>query len=248
MFRVYSIIVAGLLLSHFALAAAGGVSPEEKQKQEEFRKAYGKACTDQDKAERIKALGLLEGLCHTTTVQILSTLVSTSTDQDKDVRLEAYKLLAKAPARDTFVSQTMAGLFDNLRQDDVTTRLDFGKQMATSPFKYFLVNSLANYCRAKLRYPDLITSLPVGRGNTFNNSDPNVTIRKQRAEFEEFLTIFNDVAKADLKATNKNSSQEVVNWWGQNNNKFMQADKELADKYKAEDQAKADKEKPETKK
>lgn len=213
------------LTAHWTQAA----TPEEQKKQDEFKKAFASP----DKAVKLKAIESLEG---STDPGVLNLLRAVMGDPERDVRLAAYTAISKFPARDYSVAQMLAKMFSDLKPDDVDTRCDYGRAMANCEFKTPLIEALADYA-SKRRYPDLVTVT-----GTHTATDPNVPLRKQRTEFEKVLDVFNSVAKADVKAAKKDSPLEIKKWWEQNRMKAIAADKELLDKYKAEDKVRREKE------
>jgi len=233
MFKIsHAIILAGLLLSPFVSAAtAGALSPDEKQKQEEFHKAY---ISGKEKGDRVKAFHILDGLAHKTTIAMIYSLAMS--DPDKDVRLEACQVLSKAPVRDQTASQDLANIFNALKPNDFDNRFAVAQTMTNSAFKYYLVLALVDFGSKKLQYPDL--QVVIG------GVDRNGPIRTERTNFEKFILIFNGLSGANLTASSRLSPTEVKKWWDQNSAKISQADQELLNKYKAEDKAAEGKDKP----
>jgi HEAT repeat protein len=213
-----------------AALATQAATPEEQKKQEEFKKAFASP----DKAVRIKAIESLDGSTDPAVVNLLRAVMG---DPERDVRLAAYTGISKFPAHDLSVAQLLAKMFNELKPDDLDTHCDYGKAMANCEFKAPLIEALADY-GSKRRYPDLVSTAGV-KGAT---NDPNVVFKKQRAQFEQFLEVFNSVAKADVKAAKRDAPLEIKKWWEQNRVKVMTADRELIEKYKAEDKVRREKE------
>lgn len=232
-----------VMLASTSAFCAQGVSPEEKEKQTAFRKAYATP----DPAERAKALEQLEGATHPSTSELLS--VVARTDPAKETRLAAYKVLSKMPARDAGLSQLLTALFQNIKFSETETRLDFAEQMGNSEFKYAICEALADY-GGKLRYPELWTgnrpgnNANPGLGGGAVGGDPNQGIRKQRAEFEKFVKVFQKVTGTSIAAVDKDSPQAIRTWWNENRAKVATEDRALADKFKAEDTAELNKNNP----
>jgi hypothetical protein len=212
---------------------ASNASSEELGKQADFRKAYGNI----DKAERVKAVELLEGFAHPSTLQMLSTVVNT--DRDEDVKKAAFHTLAKAPAHDPSVAQLLVNLFNQVKPNDVPLRIEYAKLMEPTAFKYPVAECLADW-GSKQRYPDRFS----GTLQSGYNVDPNIAIDKQRKEFVTFIEVFNALTQAGLKATDRNSPSELRKWWDANRIKVAQIDKELLAKFQAEDEAKRDNNNP----
>ena len=239
-------LTAGLLLVGCTWVQAANISPEEAQKQTEFKKAYGAA---RDAAEREKSLQLLEGLTHPSTVSLL--LAVLNSDQEKVVRSEAFRVLSKFPAHDMSLAQTMVNIFNAVKPSDLDTKIEYARLMGNSEFKVIILDALADF-GSKLRYPDFYNTnnsntggnTTPGVGSSTNNADPNQGIKKQRTQFEAFLNAFNSLSKAGLNAQDKSAPLEVKKWWEQNRAKMVVADKEIADKYKAADDAARDRDNP----
>ena len=201
--------------------AATPLSPEESKKQDEFKKAY----ENTGKKDRVEAVQKLDGCTHPSSVQMLQTVIAI--DTFPEVKGAAFRVLSSLPATDPSVSQMLAQLFDSLKPNDFESHLEFVPQMRNSEFKYAVFEQLCDY-GSKLRYPDLITYSQYG-------GDPNIMIRKLRAEFEKFLKAFNLVTNAGLPLQDKNTPATIRTWWTNNKEKFLAADKELLEKYRAED-------------
>ena len=225
-----------LLMGVSTLLRAEAVSPDEVKKQNEFKQAY----STPERGDRVKALEMLKGLTHLSTAEILATVASV--DQYKEVRVEAFKMLSQIPARDPSLAHAMVSAFQATKISDIEVRLEFMPFMKNSEFKYEILDTLVDF-GSKLRYPDLITAAYTG-GMGFTG-DPNVMTKKQRAQFVEFLKVFNTIASSDVKeATDKNTPLQVKKWWEPHRAKVLAADRELNDKYRAEDRAVADKNNP----
>ena len=240
--QVLSIIVAGLVLSLAGRGFAANASPEELQKQTDFKKAYASS----DKEDHLKAVALLDGATHESTRSLLATVIQV--DPYKEVQIEAYKILSQMPARDMSLSQLMVSLFNGAKLNDVDTRVGFIGAMKNSEFKYSLIEASAEFAN-RLRYPELVSNNNgynnnANRGGLLGNGDPNVAIRKLRAEFEKYLEAFNAFTKAGLKADDKNAPATLRAWVASNRNKLISTDKEALEKYRLEDKEKLDKNNP----
>jgi hypothetical protein len=225
-----------VVLASFLVVAscwAGNASPEELAKQQEFKKAYA----SQDKVERVKAVEMLEGFTHPSTLQMLTTVFSS--DRDEDVKKAAFHTIAKAPAHDPGVAQLLVNMFNQVKPNDVPLRIEYAKLMEPTAFKYPVADCLADW-GSKQRYPDRFS----GTLQSGYNVDPNIAIDKQRKDFVTFLEVFNALTQAGLKATDRNSPSELRKWWDANKMKVAQIDKELLTKYQAEDEAKRDNNNP----
>ncbi len=205
----------------FVHAAVAPLSPEESKKQEDFKKAYGST----GKKDRIEAVQHLDGCAHPTTIQMLQTVISV--DTYPEVKGAAFRILTNVPATDPGVSQMCAQIFDSLKPMDFETHMEFVPQLRNLEFKYPVFEMLCDY-GSKLRYPDLVTYSQYG-------GDPNVQIRKTRAEFDKFLKAFNLVTNAGLPLQDKNTPSTIRTWWNNNKDKILATDKELLEKYRAED-------------
>jgi hypothetical protein len=235
MFRHILLLAGSVLLAcSAAFAASNALSPEEGQKQTEFKKAYGAAA---DKDERIKAFALLEGAKHYSSWQLIATVLAVA--QEDDVKVAGFTTLSKMPARDLSLAKNLVQQFQALKFNDTATRLAYCKAMANSEFKTDVLDTMATYI-SKQRYPDLST-YQGGGGGVFGGGGSAVNtgsleqIRKIRKDFEAALAAFNAVANSDVKEANRNTPGLVMKWWQSNAQKFMVQDKALADKYKAED-------------
>jgi len=243
-------VVRWLSLAVLFIAAVGSVraenvSPEESQKQAEFKKLYATG----ERVDQVKAADALDGASHASSRQLLATVISTTTFPD--VRNAHFARLAKMPASDPNLSVVLANLFRQLKPTDIEGKTEFAKAMKPSEFKYAIYEALSEF-GSKLRYPDLYT------GNYNNNNrtgragggggmagvggDPNFTAKKQRKEFEDFLAAFSEVVPdAKLKASDRNSPVEFRKWFEEVRIKTAKKDKELTDKYTAEARETADK-------
>jgi hypothetical protein len=240
--QVLSIIVAGLVLSLAGRSYAASASPEELQKQTDFKKAYASS----DKEDHLKAVALLDGATHESTRSLLATVIQV--DPYREVQIEAYKILSQMPARDMSLAQLMVSLFNGLKLNDVDTHIGFIGAMKNSEFKYSLMETTAEYAN-RLRYPELVSNNNgynnnANKGGLLGNPDPNVAIRKLRAEFEKYLEAFNAFTKAGLKADDKNAPATLRAWVASNRNKLISTDKEALEKYRLEDKEKLDKNNP----
>lgn len=234
------------ILAMFAISwaslglGAEPLAPEELQKQNEFKKAYATL----ERLDRMKALQLLEGATHPSTWELLAAVAQT--DNYKEVRTEAFKMLSTMPARDPNLAHILATIFSSIKPNDTEIMLEFMPHLKNSEFKYEIIEAMAD-TGYKMRYPDLVSGSgyrPSGMVGGGQNGDPNVQNRKQRAAFEKFLEIFNQITKSDVKELDKNTPGQLRKWWEPRRNKMLLADKEITDKYKAEDRAKADKNNP----
>jgi hypothetical protein len=213
--------------------AAANVSPEELQKQNDFKKGM----SSPERLDHVKAVALLEGATHPSSAGLLSTVVQV--DPNKEVRLAAFKLLCQMPAKDPGMSQVLVNHFKNIKPNDTDERLEFAEQMKFSEFKYLIFETLSEW-GTKLRYPDLLTNYNNNNsGNAGANGtvggDPNFGIKKQRALFEKFAKVYNGVTGAKITATDREAPLQCRTWWAENKDRVLAADKELAEKYKAED-------------
>ena len=120
------------------LVWAGNVTPEEAAKQAEFRKTYG----SKDKADKIKAIALLDGCHHPSSLQLLVTVINA--ESDHELKIEAFKLLSSAKVRTPAHSQLLVSLFQQLKPNDVDTRIEYGRAMGNSEFKYHIIEALAD--------------------------------------------------------------------------------------------------------
>lgn len=231
-------LIAGLVFSFSMRAAFASASPEEIQKQNDFKKAYASS----DKDDHLKAVALLEGATHESTRALLATVIQV--DPYKDVQIEAYKLLSQMPARDMSLAQLMVNLFNGHKLTDAETRIAFLGAMKNSEFKYALTEAAAEFAN-RMRYPDPVSYRPdnTARGGLMS-SDPNIGIKKTRAEFEKYLAAFNAFTKATLPAEDKNAPATLKAWVAANRNKLVNADKEVLEKYRLEDKERLDKNNP----
>lgn len=220
-------------------AFAGTVSPEETAKQTEFKKAYGTQVTK----DRIAAVDLLDGLTHPSTLTLLTTVANT--DMDKDVRVAAVKKIAAVPSRTPANARMLAQMFTNARMKDPkdTTALKQGiaEAVAGSEFKYDLGAAMTDYFHRNLRYPDM--QIP---NNASAKAIANIRekVEAERKELTDFLEVYNKMFDTEYKNGDKSTPPNIRKWWEANMSKFALADKQLADKYAAEDKeaAKAAKE------
>lgn len=226
-----------LLLGLLAFAgglAAEELSPDEAKAQAEFKKAY----VGDDKTMKLKALDLLDGGVHPSTRDLLLTVVRR--EQEKELRVAALARYAKIPAGDPRPALAIVELFNAVKLNDVEGHLELAGPMKDFEFKYAVCEALAAY-GSKLRYQDLVTgyrpnnSLSPGSGGSVG--DPNVNIRKQREEFEKYVSAFNKATGAAIAAKDKESPKEFLKWWQQNMDKLAAADRELMQKYRAEELA-----------
>lgn len=217
------------LLSASTLWAAAA-SPEEVKKQGEFKKAYGSTVTK----DRLAALELLVDCNHPSTMSILST-VATS-DADKEVRIHAFRRLTRIPARNTGVAKMLTQIFSTakLKDEKETAELKqgFAEAAADIEFKFDLGNAMTEYFHRNLRYPDLVVSAQLSAKAQANAREK---IEAERKELEEFLTTYNKMFDSDVKNPDKSTPPNIRKFWEKSAGKFAKSDKELTDKYAAED-------------
>lgn len=218
-----------------ALFCAGTVhaaapSPDEVKKQGEFKKAYGSQVTK----DRLAALENLTDCTHPSTMSILSTVATT--DADKEVRIEAFKRLAEMPARNANVAKMLTQIFTTAKmkeeKDTAELKQKFAEAAARSEFKFDLGNAMTEYFHRNLRYPDLVVSAQLSAKAQANAREK---IEAERNELEEFLTVYNKLFDSDVKSPDKNTPPNIRKFWEKSSAKFAKSDKELADKYAAED-------------
>lgn len=219
--KMAQLVVAFAFFMIGCAQAATPLSPEELKKQNEFKKAYD----NPGKKDRVEAVHMLDGCTHPSTISILNTVIATETFTE--VKAAAFRQLSTIPVTDPALSQMLAQIFDSLKPNDFEAHLEFVPQMRNSEFKYALYEVMSDY-GSKLRYPDLITNSQYG-------GDPNVMIKKTRAEFDKYLKAFNAVTGAGLPLQDKNSPSTLRTWWNNNRDKILAADKELLEKYRHED-------------
>ncbi|MCY3019183.1 MAG: hypothetical protein NTW87_09175 [Planctomycetota bacterium] len=232
--RVVLVLCCWLAAGCCALSAA--VSPEETQKQNDFKKAYAAA----DKNDRKNALQLLNGLTDPSTLALLTS--ACNNDSDKDVRLEAFRVLSLVPARDTSVAQALVGIFQRI--GDFDQKLEYATHLTNSKFKAAATAAVADW-GSRLRYPDLIKPPAPPKNPPKSNAanknqppDPNVRINKEREQFTRAFGIFNTLTQANLAGPDKDSPAAIRKWWDANSAKVTAADNDVLAKCKAEDQAK----------
>jgi hypothetical protein len=222
-----------LVLSASAAVKAATVSPEELQKQNEFKKAM----SSPERIDHMKALALLEGATHPSSAELLSLVIQVN--PNKEVRLAAYKALSQMPSPDQRLATVLLNHFKNIKPNDMDERLEFAEQMKNSEFKYLIFETLSDW-GTKLRYPDLLTNYNNNNsgnagGNGTIGGDPNFGIKKQRAAFEKFAKVYNTVTGAKITATDREAPLQCRTWWAENKDKTLAADKALLEKYKAEE-------------
>lgn len=229
--RSFLVAAIGLCLLITLSSHALDLSPDEKKLQTEFDKAYRVP----DKVQRVVALSMLEGAKHPTSWQKLMGVASS--DPEPEVRLAAFTVLAKEPARDPNLERMLLSLFSGIKFNDFDMRLNYVKAMAPSQFKYELVAAVADQL-SKMRYPDVPKYIPQssGPGGSSNGNAQQIkAAQKARKEFEELLEAFNAFAQSDVVAPTKESPLLLPKWFQANAAKIAAADKELADRNKKED-------------
>ncbi len=236
MFRKTVNTLAVLFLFSSLAQANQALSPEEQTKQNEFRKAYGAP----GKLDRVEAVKKLEGCTHPSTIGMLQTVISS--DTAVEVKTAAFRIISTVPATDPGLSTMLVQLFNSLKFSDFDTHLAFASEMRNSEFKYAVFEALSDY-GAHLRYPDLVSGNVQTNSPGIGGGDPNVAIRKLRAEFEKYLKVFNTVTHADITIQDKTAPALLKKWWQENQQKIVAADKELIEKYKQEEADRKKKEK-----
>lgn len=214
------------------LARAAAISPDEQKLQTDFNKSYN----NPDKDARKAALPSMEATKHSSSWAILDRI--SKSDPDPEVRLAAYTSLSKVPARDGSVSQMLAATFNAIKINDTEMKIKYAQAMATHEFKAQAANAIGETI-AKMRYPDIPRILPGGGGGGQVSNNPQAAIdraKKDRTEFEEMLTHFNSAANSEIKTATKESPGTIRKWMGANMAKLAQTDRELADKYRKEDE------------
>lgn len=207
-----------------AAAPAAPVN-EDIQKQNEFRKLY----TDKSQPDHMKALAILDGSTSPTTWELLIAVVRN--DPNKDVRFAAFKRLCAMPARTPKLAETLGNLFDEVKPSDADARTAFASEMGASEFKYAIYEQMVDY-GSKMGYPDLVTG---GFNNSGNSNGSRIKFRK---EFEAYIEVFNKVTGASITAKDRGSPATIRDWWKQNKDKILVADREKATKYAVEDSIK----------
>jgi hypothetical protein len=240
-------VIRSVLLSLFLLSAlvvrAENVSPEERDKQSEFKKAFASL----ERTDHLKAIELLEGCTHPSTRQLLAAVITTS--KYPEVKHAAFARLSMMPATDPSLSILLANLFKQEKPTDVETKCEYAKAMKNSEFHYAPYEAMADY-GSKLRYPDLFTggyrSNTVRAGGTgTNGGDPNYSAKKQRKEFEDFLSAFSEAVKdSKIKVDDRNSPAQFRKWFEDVRVTVLKKDRELMQKYVAEAREKSDKDNP----
>jgi len=239
--RRLAVFVVLLSLSG-ALRAASALSPDEQKKQNDFKKAYSTS----EMLDRVKSLEMLDGAEHPSTWQILA--IVASSDQAKEVRLAAFKMLSKVPAHDPGVAHQLCAIFGAIKPMDIEQRLEFIPPLANSEYRFEIISMLVEM-GSKMRYPDLVNGAYANSGGVsagvsggaVGNVDPNIGIKKLRDHFSKFLTEFNLIAKSEIKEPDKDSPMALKKWWDAHGSKVLAADKELTEKYRAEEHAANDK-------
>jgi hypothetical protein len=227
-----------LLGINYCCLLHAAVSPEELQKQNDFKKAY----TTPDKLERKKACLLLEGLADSSSLTLLTTVCNG--DADNEVRVEAFRVLSKAPVRDNSMARALAGIFQQSSNFD--QKLEYAKCLENSQFKYVLCGAVSDWA-SRMRYPDLPKTPPpqTGKkhspGNDGNAGNKNAAfetqINKERDDFSKAFAVFSTMTGASLKEPHSGSPLEIKKWWEANSTKVAAADNALLTKYKTEDQS-----------
>ena len=208
---------------------AASLSPDEKQKQDAFKKAYGSQSTD----DRAKAYALLEGAKHPTSWQLIATAVDA--EMDDATKAEGLTILSKEPARDQTLARMLVARFQSVKPTNLEMRqTGLAKRWRISEFgKYDILNLLADV-GSRMRYPDMPTMIHSGGMSVVNPE----AIHRTRLQFEAFMKVFNAISGADITLT-RDTPQKLPKWWGDNSMKFAKADHDLAEKYRAEDAAAA---------
>lgn len=204
-------------------------SPDEVKAQTEFMKAY----RVNDKVARRSALAILEGAKHDSSWKLIYNVAAT--DPEPEVRLAAFTVLAREPARDPSIAHLLAQLYSVIKDPDAEDKLHYAKAMATSEFKAELVYAVGSRLVA-MRYPDVPRLIQTqGPGGSNDNRRQIENVEKMRKEYEELLAAFNEFAKSGITAPIKDTPGMIKRWLETNQSKLAIADKELADKYKKED-------------
>jgi len=229
--KIYMLKLA-CMMAVFAASVlhAAAASPEEVKKQGEFKKAYGSQVTK----DRLAALENLTDCTHPSTMSILSTVATT--DADKEVRIDAFKRLAEMPARNAGVAKMLTQIFSTTKmkeeKDTAELKQKFAEAAVKSEFKFDLGNAMTEYFHRNLRYPDLVVSAQLSPKAQANAREK---IEAERSEMEEFLTVYNKLFDSDVKSPDKSTPANIRKFWEKSAGKFAKSDKELADKYAAED-------------
>jgi hypothetical protein len=220
-------ILTGTFALNFAHCSDDAASADEIKKQNDFRDKYRGALSSE---QRLAAVKLLDGCRHPTSQQLLQSVVETETR--KEIRIAAFEMLCAYPAHDLSLEQSLIALFNRTKPSDLDERMAYARATTRLEFKCAMYDVIADFV-SKMRYPDLLNT-QVFAGHV----DPNVALQKQREEFAAFLTVFNDLTGATLKATSKSSPLEVKLWWDENRPAVLAKEKTAAEKYMAEDKAK----------
>jgi hypothetical protein len=228
--RILTLALAALFVCSAPLLHAAMITPEESKVQAEFKKEYN----NPDKTARIAALAKLEGAKHSSSWQLVYSVATT--DPEEAVRMAAIATLAKEPAHDTSLARMLAQIFSAIKFNDVDKKTEVAKAIAPSEFKYDIVAAIVDHL-IKLRYPDV--PAPYRGTNGMTNDKAIENAEKARKEFDGLLAAFNEIAKSEVGSATKESPQLLRRWWDASQAKFVAADRELALKYRKEDEAAA---------
>jgi len=191
---------------------------------------YTKGVSKPDKSARIAAIKAFHDakpVLASSWNLIYRTAVS---DPDPTVKHEAFAVLAQMPAHDNGVAKMLVAAFDGLKPNDIEMRVAYGKAMNASEFKYDVASTLADEVE-KMRWPVAPRGYN-GRGPTDKQKEDQ---KKKEQELKDMLEVFNDVAKSDVTAADKETPTKVKKWWDANQLKFQKADMELREKYATAD-------------
>ncbi|MEI6234085.1 MAG: hypothetical protein WCT04_13605 [Planctomycetota bacterium] len=224
--RFVLIACAALVLSTLAPIHAAAITPEESKLQAEFNKAYRVP----DKDLRKNALVMLDGAKHSSTWQLLAGVASS--DPEADVRLAAFTVLAKEPARDGTHAHMLVSLYSALKPNELETRASYAQAMAPSQFKAEIVATLVDNL-SRLRHPKIPQLMQTSNGQT--NAMAIKTAEKSCKEFDDLLAGLNAVYKTEVLAATYESPLQIGKWYQATAAKIVAADKELLEKYKKED-------------
>lgn len=223
-------ILVPALLGLFTLGLhAAMITPEEQKVQQEFTKAYN----NPDKTARIAAMSMLEGAKHSSSWSLLAG--KATGDPDAEVRLAAFTILAKEPARDTSLARMLAGIYSNIKFNDYDARLAHAKALAPVQFKADVTMAVGTDL-TKMRYPDIprLIQQQTASGSTDNRRQIEAA-KKARTEYEGLLEAFNAFAGSELKSPTKETPMTMKKWLDENLPKMAKEDRDLAEKNRKED-------------
>jgi len=223
-FILFSVVMAMVACSLRAADLTPPLSPEKQALAD-----FSKGVNNPDKATRIAALEAYAATKPPPSSWSLYVRVA-ETDPEMDVRHAAFTTLAKLPSHTPQLGRTLVQVYSSLKPNDMKERLFFAKAMEPSEFKADVIGIIVDQLE-RMRW----AVEPMAYNGRKISDKVKEDVKEKQDELKDFVSVLNQLGKADLPEANKEINIKVKKWWDTNQAKFVKADTELAMKYAKED-------------